>query len=185
MTNRIYPSEFEFISMPQRVMIIGCGGAGKSTLSRKLGELTKLPVIHLDREFWKPNWVEPDKGEWAQKVESLAKEEKWILEGNYSGTFSIRLARVDLVVWLDMPMPLCLWRVIKRSILNYGKVRPEMGEGCPDRISLQFLHYIMTFPWRGRRRIIKKLGASPFNFEVVQLKNKAEVRRFLFDCTNL
>lgn len=162
-------------------MIIGCGGSGKSTFARKLGKPTGLPVIHLDKAFWKPNWEEPEKEEWAQKVRQIVAKEKWILDGNYSGTFPIRLARADLVIWLDRPMPLCLFRVIKRSILNQGKTRPDMGEGCRDRLTLEFVHYIFRFPWDGRKRIIRKLANSPFDFTVVQLRTEKQIHNFLND----
>lgn len=179
MSSRVYSAKLSTDITPKRIMVIGCGGSGKSTLSRKIAAITKLPLTHMDTQFFKPNWVEPSKEEWEQKVETMAAEEKWILEGNYSGTFPIRLKKADLVIWLDRPMPLCLWRVIKRSIVNYGKTRPDMALGCRDRISLSFLHYVAIFPWVGRKRIIQKLKHSPFKFEVVQLKNKKEIQALL------
>ena len=66
----------------QRVAIIGSGGAGKSTLARQLGEATGLPVVHLDREYWAPGWVEPPRDEWTRKVALFAAEDAWIMDGN-------------------------------------------------------------------------------------------------------
>ena len=176
---RHYPFRIESSENIRRIMIIGCGGSGKSTFSRKLGKLTGLPVTHLDKVYWKPNWEEPEKEEWSKKVEQIANKENWILDGNYSGTFPIRLARTDLVIWLDRPMLLCLFRVIKRSLLNWGKTRSDMGEGCKDRLTLEFVHYIARFPLDGRNRIIRKLANSPFDFEVVQLRKRKQIRDFL------
>ena len=85
----------------KRVMVIGCGGAGKSTFSKKLGQLTGLEVIHLDQYYWKPNWEESDKEEWNQLATQLATKPSWIMDGNYGGTMDIRIARADTIIYLD------------------------------------------------------------------------------------
>ncbi len=160
-------------------MIIGSCGAGKSTLSKKVAAMTQLPLIHLDKEFWQPEWVEPEKEIWVQKVKELVADEKWIIDGNYSGTYEIRLPRAELVVWLDFPMPICLWRVLKRIIINYGHTRFDMAEGCPERFDLAFIAYVLHFPWHGRKRILRKLRASDGKHLILQLKNDKEVNLFL------
>ena len=176
---RIYPTTFDTSKKINRIMIIGCGGSGKTTFSKKLHSILNLPLVHLDKEYWQPYWTKPTIEFWENSVENLASKELWILEGNYGGTFDIRLKRVDLVIWLDMPMPLCLYRVMKRSIQNHGKVRPDLPEGCKDKISFEFLHYIFSFPWSGRKRIVRRLGKSPFGHQIVQLKSRKQTEDFL------
>ena len=69
----------------KRILVVGPGGAGKSTLSVKLGEILGLTVYHLDKLYWHPNWVEPDKTEFRQMVARMVKEnDEWIIDGNYS-----------------------------------------------------------------------------------------------------
>lgn len=92
----------------ERVAIIGPGGAGKSTLARQLGAITGVPVIHLDREHWKPGWVETPAAEWEERVRELAAAERWIIDGNYGGTLDVRLDRADTVVFLDFGRFRCL-----------------------------------------------------------------------------
>src|SRR5829696_8792386 len=114
----------------RRVSIIGSGGAGKSTLARQLGDITGLPVIHLDREFWRPGWKETPKPEWKNRVEKLVKGDEWIIDGNFGGTMEIRLAAADTVVFLDFPRVLCTFRAIKRAVAFRNRTRPDMGPGC-------------------------------------------------------
>jgi adenylate kinase family enzyme len=130
-----------------RVLVVGCAGAGKSTFARRLAGISGLPVIHLDRHYWQPGWVETDKVQWASRVETLIAQPAWIMDGNYGGTLAARLSRADTVIHLDMPRALCLWRVLKRTTLKHGRTRDDMTEDCPERFDWPFLQYV----WRYRR----------------------------------
>jgi energy-coupling factor transporter ATP-binding protein EcfA2 len=68
----------------QRIMVIGSGGAGKSTFARQLAALTGLPVIHLDRHYWRPGWERTPTAEWNGIVQALAAGASWIIDGNYT-----------------------------------------------------------------------------------------------------
>ena len=162
----------------ERIIIIGCGGAGKSTLARQLGEKLNLPVVHLDKLFWKPGWVESTKEELDGKILAAMEEDRWILDGNYSRTLPMRLEKCDHVIFLDFPRWLCLWGVLKRVATGYGKVRPDMPEGCPERFDREFMVWIWNFPKNVRPKLLRALENAP-DVAVTVLKNRAEVNRFL------
>jgi adenylate kinase family enzyme len=162
-----------------RIMIIGCCGSGKSTMSRKLQQILELPLFHLDQYYWKPNWVETPKSEWPNIVQTLSDKDKWIVDGNYGGTMDIRLKRADTVIYLDYSTWQCLYRVIKRIIKYKGKIRPDMVEGCPERFNLNFLHYVLVFNLTRRNSILKKIYAYKNNLNVVVLKNDKQVEEYL------
>ena len=162
----------------QRIMIIGCGGAGKSTLARRIHALTGLPLVHLDSHYWLPNWVETDKLTWASKVTELAQGESWIIDGNYGGTMELRLARADTVIFRDMPTGLRIWRVLKRVITNYGKTRPDLGPNCPEKFSWQFMGYIAHYNHTRRPGILKRLTELDPSQQVFILRSTAEVNEF-------
>lgn len=141
----------------QRVLVLGAPGSGKSTLAAALARRTGLPLIHLDRHYWRPGWVEPDKETWARQVETLAAADRWVMDGNYGGTLASRLSRAETVIWLDLPTSVCLWRIARRALLHHGRVRPDMAEGCPERLRLEFILHVLRFRFHSRRRIVRKL----------------------------
>jgi adenylate kinase family enzyme len=162
----------------ERIMIIGCGGSGKSTLARQLGEKLNLPVIHLDKLFWTPGWVSISKEEFNRVHEEAISKEKWIMDGNFDRTIPVRLRRCDTVIYLDFSRLACLMGVLKRVLTTFGTVRPDMGEGCPERIDLEFLKWVWNFNKNKRERNYRLLKEAE-GVRVIILKNRRAVKKFL------
>jgi adenylate kinase family enzyme len=137
----------------QRILIIGCSGGGKSTLSRALHEKLKLPVTHLDVLWWKPGWVESTYDEFRPKVTAACAQDRWIIDGNFSRTFDIRMPRADTIIWLDQPRLLCLWRAFWRTTSQFGRNRADLAPGCPEKYDWEFYKFI----WNYRRNNIPKI----------------------------
>jgi len=163
----------------RRVLIIGPGGAGKSTLARKLGARLGLEVFHLDRLYWRPGWVEPPREEWQKILAELLARDSWIMDGNYSGTLDLRLARCDTVVFLDLPRPVCLWGIAKRRLAYRAAARPDMAEGCPEGLSLKFVRWVWDYPLRSRPKVLARLAAASDGRRIIRLRSRREVERFL------
>jgi adenylate kinase family enzyme len=163
----------------RRVLVIGSGGAGKSTFAARLGERTGLPVIHLDALFWRAGWRETPREEWAARVEELIAADAWIMDGNYGGTMERRLAACDTVVFLDFPRSLCLWRVIKRRAKFRGRSRPDMAEGCEERLTWEFVRWVWDYPRTRRPGVLKRLGELGEGQKIFVLRSPREARRFL------
>ena len=161
----------------KRIMILGSSGSGKSTLATKLGEMTGLPVIHLDRLFWNPGWVETPSEEMAEKAMAAAAGEQWIIEGNYKRTLDFRIERADTIIFLDFNRFLCMYRVIMRRIKNHGRTRYDLGDDCPEKLDWPFLKLAWSFPMRMRPVILEKIvncGKC-----VYHLKTRMDVERFV------
>src|SRR3954454_9258425 len=118
----------------RRVLVIGCGGAGKSTFARELGARLGLPVVHLDRLYWKPGWVPTPADEWEMVVREALAGERWVMDGNYGGTLAIRIQVADTAILLDVPRRPCVRRVVWRSLRNYGRSRDDLGPGCREKL---------------------------------------------------
>jgi len=161
----------------KRVLVLGCSGSGKTTISHILAAHTGLPVIHLDWHYWRPGWTEPPKEEWRAQVAALVRHPEWVMEGNFGGTLPERLAVADTAIVFDLPTWLCLWRVLKRLVLGYGRTRPDLAEGCPEQLDLKFLLYVLRFRRDHRPRLLAALEG--FGGRVVMLRSPAEVRRFV------
>jgi adenylate kinase family enzyme len=164
-----------------RIAVIGCGGSGKSTLSRQLGERLGIEVVHLDQLYWRPNWTPSPQELFAAKVRRAVAAERWILDGNFGSTQHLVLSAADTVVWLDIPRAICAYRVIKRLIAYHGKTRPDLPAGCPEKLDFEFLEWVLTFPEQGRPRIIAKLAQRPPDQRLIVLRNPADVAQFKRD----
>ncbi len=162
----------------KKILVIGSGGAGKSTFSRRLGELTGIEVFHLDKLHWKPNWVEPPKDEWQRIIENLIEKDEWILDGNFGGTIERRLEKCDTAILLDLPRTVCLYRVLKRRLKFHGTNRPDMTVGCNEKIDLEFLGWIWNYPKMNKPRIEEKLKRIESKKMVIRLRSQKEVEKF-------
>lgn len=162
----------------ERILIIGCGGAGKSTLARQLGEKLDIEVVHLDKLFWQPGWVERSDEEFDVILEQELEKPKWIMDGNFNRTMPKRLEKCDTVIYLDLSRFACLRGVAKRIMTTYGRVRPDMGEGCPERFDLDFLKWVWNFN-KNKRKSYYRLLDEAEGIETIVLKNRRQVKKFL------
>lgn len=163
----------------KKVLVIGSGGAGKSTFARRLGELLDIEVIHLDALYWHPGWIETPKAAWAERVAELVNRDAWIMDGNYSGTFDIRLKACDTLIFLDMPRLVCLWRVLKRFLSYRNRSRPDMAAGCPEKLSREFILWVWNYPKTRRPKILKWMRENSESKKVVRLRSPAEAQKYL------
>jgi adenylate kinase family enzyme len=163
----------------KRVLVIGSGGAGKSTFARRLGEKIGLEVIHLDVLYWKPNWVETDKDAWQKTIEKVIKRDSWIMDGNFSGTLDVRIPAVDTVIFLDLPTVVCVYRIFKRLMLYRKGTRPDMAEGCGEKFDWEFTKFVWNYKTRTRPKVEELLKQFDNEKTIVRLKSKSEVEKFL------
>ena len=163
----------------ERVMIIGCGGAGKSTLARKLGEKTGLSVVHLDQIWWEPgNWQHIEKSEFDERLAEELRKPRWILDGNFNRTIEARLAVCDTVIYLDYPRLVCLKNWLGRVIQNWGHARADMAEGCAEWFDPEMAKWIWKFNKQNRSRYYEILGNAG-DKNIVILKSRRQADKFL------
>lgn len=172
--------------LPRRWLLLGAGGAGKTTLGVELSGILRIPIIHLDCHYWRPEWVAPSDDNWDAKVLELAAGDAWIMDGNYSRTLPLRLPRAEAAVLLDIPAIQCLWGVIGRCSFRRRRARPDLPVGCNDRFfpDPQFLRYVATYKRRSRPRVLSLLRNSP-HVRLFHLRSRRQARVFLDDLNDI
>ena len=146
----------------QKVLVIGCSGAGKSTFARRLRDITGLPLYYLDRLWHKADRTHITREEFDRVLAEWLARPAWIIDGDYSRTLPQRLEACDTVFFLDFPLEVCLAGVENRR----GAQRPDMP-WVEEELDAEFLQYILDFgqaqlpairamlePYRGRRQIL-------------------------------
>lgn len=163
----------------RRVLVVGCGGAGKSTFSRELARVTGLPLVHLDRHYWSPGWIPMAEDAWNRRVAELVARDAWIMDGNYSNSLGVRLARCDAVVFFDISRAICLWTALRRVVVHRFVPRLDLPEGCPETVDWTFLRWIWNFPEQSRPRIVEALGGVEGDVALVHITRRAQTRAVL------
>ncbi|MEM9344958.1 MAG: AAA family ATPase [Pseudomonadota bacterium] len=157
-----------------RVLVIGCSGGGKSTLSLRLSE--RFAHVSYDRDIrWLPGWRVRDRDEHRSLVSQYVAEERWVMDGTTVSTFDLRLPRADLVIWIRVPRRVALLGVARRVLKHYGTVRIEMADGCPEKLpDREFLTFIWTFERRVAPRILSGLDRFGPDVPVVILTSRRQ-----------
>ena len=163
----------------RRVMVVGCAGAGKTTFARRLAERVALPLIHLDRHFWRAGWQLPDSNDWREQVVALADASDWIMDGNYFNTYDVRMSRADTLIWLDYPRTTCMRRVLLRTLTGYGRTRPDLPDRCPERFDFPFLRFVWDFPKKHRPRIVSAIERFGGHLRITRFGGDRDADRFL------
>lgn len=137
-----------------RIMVCGASGSGKSTVARALGDALDLPVVHGDRFYWLPGWVARERAEVKRLFDEAALTDNWIIDGNNSESMMLRAERAQLIIYLHLNKYHRMWRVLLRTLRSFGRTRPDMGEGCPERFDRDFLfNWVWTHDKRSKPKM--------------------------------
>ena len=158
-----------------KIAIIGNSGSGKSTLAFKLSKILNIPLYHLDQYYWLPEWQEPNYYEFEQMHNQLCDQEEWIIEGMNTRILEYRFFSADVIIFLDIPTYVCLFRVVKRAIIDFGKVRSSSAKECPERIpDLKFLKFILSFNKQRKHKIGFLLECYKGQRHIFVIKNEMD-----------
>ena len=161
--------------------MIGNTGSGKTTFSRALAEQLGGPHVELDALHWEPGWREAPPKEFRRRVAAALESDGWVVDGNYRGRLGTSvLDRADVVVWLDLPLPTILWRVVSRTLRRL-RTREQLWGGNVETVGNAFLRRDSLMWWaikthfRWRRRLPQVVEKYPH----VRLRSAGEVDRYL------
>ena len=164
----------------QRILVMGSSGSGKSTFAQRLSAITGIPMVSVDALFWRPGWVEPDRAEFRERLAEAARQPRWIMDGNYlSHLVELRRDACDSVIWFDLPRWICMLGILTRIATSYGRVRPEMAEGCPENIDLEFLRYVWTFREQQRPKLLAYFEGLRPDQSLICFTSRKQADRYL------
>jgi len=140
----------------KKIIVLGCPGSGKSTFSRKLHDKTGLPLFHLDNIWWKPDKTHITREEFDEELKKVLESEKWIIDGDYSRTYEVRIAACDTVVFLDFSEEICMSGIVGRI----GKDRPDIPwtEKTPD---IELVEMVKRYKTRERPALLELFKKYP------------------------
>lgn len=164
-----------------RISVIGYSGAGKSTLADALGKLYNIPVLHLDSVHFLPGWQEREDSEKRRIVEDFMRENScWVIDGNYRRLlYDERTEQADMIAELLFNRFACLNRVWKRYRKYKGKTRPDMGEGCPEKLDREFVTWVLKDGRTKNKKRHYKAVCERYSEKTVVLKNQRDLDKFM------
>jgi adenylate kinase family enzyme len=148
----------------KRVLILGPGGSGKSTLAARLGEITGLPVIELDKVFWQPGLLPTPRNQWVELQQRLVEEDRWIMDGDLGphDAVEVRLRAADTIILLDFSLVRCAWRSLRRS-----------------RERADFWLWLLRYRRQSRPILIEAIHTHATHADLHVLRDPPAIRRFL------
>ncbi|MBP3921865.1 MAG: adenylate kinase [Ruminiclostridium sp.] len=162
-------------SISDKNIVIGCPGSGKSTFSRKLHELTGIPLYHLDMMYWNTDRTTVDNSVFRERLSTVMQNKQWIIDGNYGSTIELRMNACDTVFFLDYPTDVCLEGVRERR----GKARSDMPwVEDTDEEDMNFIEFIKDYNLHSRPLIIDLF--NKYSDKAIHIfKNRNEADNFL------
>ena len=136
----------------KKVIVIGCPGSGKSTVSRALHNKTGVPLYHLDMLYWNADKTTVEKSVFLERLSAVIEKDEWIIDGNYGSTMELRMAACDTVIFLDYPLDVCLDGIKERR----GKPRSDMP-WIETEEDAEFIEFIKNYNEQQKPKVLELL----------------------------
>lgn len=158
----------------KKIIVIGCPGSGKSTLSKELHRKTEIPLYHLDMLYWNADRTTVGKDVFLERLSNVLEKDRWIIDGNYGATMELRMQKCDTVLFLDYPVEVCLDGVSKR----FGKPRSDIPWTEPEQNDEEFIGFIQNYNSQSRPQVMQLLEKYSYK-NIVIFKTRDEADCFL------
>ena len=167
--------------MKRVAIVTSASGSGGTTVGREIATRLGVPFHELDALFWQPEWTEPDRDDFRQRVARIVATGSWVIDGSYQSWIGqLVLGSAEVVVWLDLPMRVWLPRLLRRTV-SRARSGEELWAGNRESLWKTFAsrHSLILFTlrhYRGRRNSYPERFAV---YAVVRLRSQVEVDAFL------
>ena len=155
----------------KKVIVIGCPGSGKSTVSRALHNKTGIPLYHLDMMYWNADKTTVEKSVFLERLSAVLEKDEWIFDGNYGSTMELRMAVCDTVIFLDYPLDVCLGGIKERR----GKPRSDMP-WIETEEDAEFIEFVKSFNEQQKPKVLELLEKySDKNIIIFKSREQADL----------
>ena len=165
-----------------KIAVIGYSGGGKSTLADRLSQKYRIPVLYMDTVHWLPGWqmrTREQKDAIVGEFLDAHAADGWVIDGTYSKQhFDRRMSEADQIIIMSFNRFACLCRVVKRYRTYKGRTREDMGEGCNEKIDLDFVMWVL---FRGRTKAVRQRYRNvveKYGDKVTVIKNQRRLDTF-------
>lgn len=164
-----------------KIAIMGYSGSGKSTLARILGERYEGAVLHFDSVQFLPGWeIRTQEEKERLTREFLDTHDSWVIDGNYSKLYwEERVEEADQIILILFNRFHCLYRVTKRFLTYRNQTRPDMGEGCNEKLDWEFISWVLHKGRTKKTKATYKEVQKKYKDKVVVLKTQKQIDEFL------
>ena len=136
----------------KKIIVIGCPGSGKSTVSRALHNKIGIPLYHLDMMYWNADKTTVEKSVFLERLSAVLEKDEWIIDGNYGSTMELRMAACDTVIFLDYPLGICLDGIKERR----GKPRNDLP-WIETEEDAEFIEFIKNYNEQQKPKVLELL----------------------------
>ena len=157
----------------KKVIVIGCPGSGKSTVSRALHNKTGIPLYHLDMMYWNADKTTVEKSMFLERLSVVLEKDEWIIDGNYGATMELRMAACDTVIFLDCPLDVCLDGIRARR----GKPRSDMP-WIETEEDAEFIEFIKSYNEQQKPKVLELLEKYD-DKNIIILRSREQADAFL------
>ena len=157
----------------KKVIVIGCPGSGKSTVSRALHNKTDIPLYHLDMMYWNADRTTVEKSVFLERLSTVLEKDEWIIDGNYGSTMELRMAACDTVIFLDYPLDVCLDGIKERR----GKPRSDMP-WIETEEDAEFIEFIKSYNEQQKPKVLELLKKYA-DKNIIIFRSREQVDAFL------
>lgn len=162
-----------------KISIIGHSSSGKSTFAKRLAQITMAPVLHIDKIFFAPNWVERDGVIVEQEIRDFMRQDSWIIDGFYRRLATERFDEADQLFIFDFNRFKCLYGAIVRRLKYHNQNRDSVCDGCKERLNPGFVWWIL-FEGRNKASRLKfKYMKETYKDKAIIFKNRKQVNDYL------
>ena len=157
----------------KKVIVIGCPGSGKSTVSRTLHNKTGIPLYHLDMMYWNTDKTTVEKSVFLERLSAVLEKDEWIIDGNYGSTMELRMVACDTVIFLDYPLEICLDGIKERR----GKPRSDMP-WIETEEDAEFIEFIKNYEEQQKPKVLELLKKHS-DKNIIIFKSREQADAFL------